>query len=251
MTIAIIIQARMGSERLPGKVLKNLHGMPMLCQILRRVSKAKHHDKLIVATTDSSQDDPIAAACKRGSIHCFRGHPTDVLDRYYNAAKEMQADIIVRLTADNPFADPFVIDAAIEKYMKLDQYDYLHYSQGMPLGVSVEVFSFKALERAWTEAISDEDREHVTSYIYLSGEYRCHLDRLDGVDHSDVRLTVDTIEDFITAEKIYEELYDENVIFTYNEVMDFLAEHPSAVHNKNILQRQLKRQARSDEVQRG
>ena len=168
MKIISIIQARLGSTRLPGKVLKPILSRPMLSYMLERVKAAKRIDALMIATTENKSDQPIVEFCRSEKIKCFRGSENDVLDRYYQAARSVQAEIIVRLTADCPLIDPAVVDEIVEAF--LTKYPNIDFASNVkpatfPDGMDIEVFSFAALEWAWKETKNPLEREHVTPYF--------------------------------------------------------------------------------------
>lgn len=174
--LAAIIQARMGSTRLPKKVMLNILEKPILWHVINRVSKASLIDKLIVATTTNNEDDAIVEFCKNNGILFFRGSENDVLDRYYQCAKEYNITDIARITADCPLHDPNVIDMIIKEYMGND-YDYVSNSieYTFPDGLDVEIFSFDALKIAWENAKLVSEREHVTPYMRKCKEFKKRL----------------------------------------------------------------------------
>lgn len=231
--VGCILQARMGSSRLPGKVLEDLNGKPLIKCIVERVALSDYLDRLVVATTHQEADDLLVAFCKNESIDYFRGSELDVLDRYYACAQEYGMDVIVRLTADNPFVDASIIDSAIEMFLQNGKLDYLGIRGRVPLGLGVEVFSFAALERAWRESHDQECREHVTPYIYnnrdifsveiVSGD--------DELDNSDIRLTVDTPEDLMTARNLFAKLPDG---FRCEDIVALVRSHPELLENASI-----------------
>jgi spore coat polysaccharide biosynthesis protein SpsF len=205
--IVTILQARMGSTRLPGKTMKNLCGKPLLWYSYSRASQSKRTANTIIATTISPLDDAIADWCTMQKIPFFRGSEEDVLDRYYRCAKENEASVIVRLTADNPFCDPKVIDLLIDEFFK-DPADYVSNrinTRTWPYGLDAEVFSYKALESAFIEVKEPYEREHVTPYIYRNPS----LFKLREVpleqDLSAFRLSVDYPEDFELCEILIEQ----------------------------------------------
>src|SRR5712672_2120629 len=165
-TVAIV-QARMGSSRFPGKVLRDIHGEPMLYRVLSRVQRAIRLDDIVVATTSRTEDDCISELASAWGFQTYRGSEEDVLDRYYRAARLSGAELVVRLTADCPLTAPDLIDQAIEEMLS-SHADYVSNSRprsSYPEGLDVEVIRFKALERAWREAAQSSEREHVTPYI--------------------------------------------------------------------------------------
>lgn len=169
-TVAII-QARMSSSRLPGKVLLDLAGQPMLVHVVERVKGARTIQDIVVATTNDPSDDPIEQACAARGYACFRGSLHDVLDRYYQAARASRAGVIVRITADCPLIDPAVVDRTVEAFHSPNT-DFCAnrlpppWGRTLPIGLDVEVVSFTALERAWKEADQPFQREHVMPYFY-------------------------------------------------------------------------------------
>ena len=227
--IGAIIQARMGSSRLPGKVLREVNGRPLLSYMLERVSAARTLDRVVIATTDRLQDDAIVEFCRKQGIFVFRGSEDDVLDRYYQCALRLKADSVVRLTSDCPLIAPWVIDEIVEVYLS-GNYDYVANTAPpvgtYPDGMDVEVFSFAALERAWREARKPSEREHVTFYFWqnphLFKTYRHDLSE----NLSDYRLTVDYPEDFEVIQAILSTLYPQNPLFTMQEIITFLQQNP-------------------------
>lgn len=231
-----IIQARIGSTRLPGKVLKPLAGHPMLWHVVRRVRATLGLSEVVVATPESSENDPIRAFCAREGIAVFSGSEDDVLDRYYRAALAFSADPVVRVTSDCPVVDPTLIEQLLVLFAD-GGFDYAGISiggaakaagvNGYPSGLDAECFTFAALERAWREATLQPEREHVTPYIWS------HKDRfrtgahMPAQDWTDMRLSVDQLEDFAVVEAIYEALYEEGGrAFDFEDVARFLAAHP-------------------------
>lgn len=224
-----IIQARMGSARLPGKVLLEVEGKPLICYLLERVAAAKSIGKVIVATSTEPMDDPIAKLCKEKNVACYRGNHEDVLDRYYQAARQFKLERIVRLTADCPLIDPKIIDSLVSVYIKGD-YDYVANTTPpkwtFPIGMDVEVFSFNALERAWHDEKDPDQREHVTFHLWKNPN-KFSLFRVDlEVDLSKYRLAVDYPNDFEIVKLILKNLYHENPLFTMEDIIEFLKSDP-------------------------
>ncbi len=228
--ILAILQARMSSTRLPGKVLKPILGRPMLALQIERVLQSKKIDKLVVATSVDPTDDSIEALCRELSIPCFRGSLDDVLDRFYKAALNFQPKHIVRLTGDCPLIDPDILDELITFYLK-GNYDYASNSREptFPDGLDAEIFKFDVLEKAWKEAKLPSQREHVTSFIYQHPERFSLGIYKNAVDLSFHRWTVDYEEDFEFVSKIFEELYPKNPRFRMADILKFLELHPELV----------------------
>lgn len=225
MKVIAIIQARMSSQRLPGKVIKLINGQPMIVQIYNRVKKSKNIDEIIVATSNEADDDELCKICSENGINVFRGSLEDVLCRFYICAENANADCIVRLTGDNCLVDAELIDRAINIFIR-EKVDYLSYCKELPLGMSTEVFSFAALKKCHEETNNKECREHVTLYMYKNNEEFNCLKFSDGNldDFSNVRLTVDTLEDFNVAEKIYENFQGQD--FGYKDIISLTAKKP-------------------------
>ena len=226
MKTLAIVQARMTSTRLPGKVLLPILGKPMLALQLERMRRSKGLDGIVVATTTNSTDDPIVALCAKENVDCFRGSEKDVLSRYASAAQAFRADTVVRVTADCPLIEPDLIDRVVDTFFQAPgQLDYVSnmLQPSFPLGLAVEVFSRSALEQADRQATHDAEREHVTPYIY----WRPDDFRLRSVNHqpnlSHHRWTVDTPEDFELIQKIFFELYPNDPQFGMQQVLELLA----------------------------
>jgi spore coat polysaccharide biosynthesis protein SpsF len=226
MKTVAIVQARMASSRLPGKVLADIAGRPMLDHVVKRARWARLLDLVSVATSEGPADDAVAQFCRDRSISCFRGSEADVLDRYYRAALQLDADVVVRLTADCPLLDPAVIDKVVRFFHEGD-YDYVSNTlePSYPDGLDTEVFRRDALERAWREARLASEREHVTPYIWNHPEvFRVANVRYDR-DLAGLRWTVDEPEDLTFVRRIYEH-FDPELPFGVDEILAFLAECP-------------------------
>ncbi len=238
-----IIQARMGSKRLPGKALKRVHGEPLLGHMLSRVARAETLDGIGVATTTESIDDPLVAFCEEQGVACFRGPEHDVLSRYVQAAAAFDAEIIVRLTADCPLLDPRVIDLVVD-YFAAHDFDYVSNTQdrSFPRGMDVEVFSRSALERAAEEATDPYHREHVTAYFYDHPDRQLSMPSgLGGairgfkVGRIELRLTVDTEADLDLVDRILGEVGERD--YRLADIIDLLQQNPEWVSiNGHLIQ---------------
>ncbi len=241
MKIVAIIQARMGSTRLPRKVLMELIGEPLLAHVVKRTGRAKTISNIVVATTVKQMDDVIVQLCQQNGWLCFRGDEQDVLDRYYQAAVEYQADVIVRITSDCPLIDPEIIDRVVGEYLKNPSLDYVSNTlapRTFPRGLDVEVVSFAALKCAWKEDNNHEWREHVTPYIYRHPEKFSIGTVVNDKDLSYMRWTVDTSEDLDFVLRIYEHFRHDR--FSWKEVLALLEKHPEWLEiNRHIKQRQV------------
>lgn len=205
----IIIQARMNSSRLPGKILMDIAGETMLARVVRRATRATGIDHTVVATTSNPSDDATTAECARLGVSCFRGSEEDVLDRYYQAARATHAELVVRVTADCPLIDPELLDQVINE-LKQSHADYASNTliRAWPQGLDVEVFTRAALEYAWREAQHPWQRSHVTPYIYQHSEiFRLHA-LTSAEDYSALRWTVDTAADLAAIRAIYREFQE-------------------------------------------
>ncbi len=238
MRTVVIVQARMTSTRLPGKIIKTVLGKPLLAYQIERLRRIPDINEIVIATTTNDSDQAVVNLCKALDVACFRGPEEDVLARYYGAALEFQADIVVRITADCPIIDPTICGPAINFLINNNgQYDYVRLDR-YPRGLDTEVFTFAALEECWREATAQPDREHVTPFIYHHPE-RYRIKRLlCPVDYSHFRWTVDTPADFELIRRIIEELYPVNPEFTMQDSLEIFKKYPdwfflnSTVHQK-------------------
>jgi spore coat polysaccharide biosynthesis protein SpsF (cytidylyltransferase family) len=231
--ILAIIQARMGSSRLPGKTLMKIHGKTILEHIIARASLSKHIDKFAIAITDNHYDDVLEAFIKKNLPKCdvFRGSENNVLERFYLCAVKYKPDYVVRITADDPLKDAEVIDKAIDILLKDPNLDYCSNTiePTYPEGLDIEVFKFSALEKAYKEAKLDSEKEHVTPYIWKNPgkfkiknfEYKENLSKW--------RWTLDKKEDFLFIQKIFDEFYKEDPLFSYKKVIEYLKKDPEVL----------------------
>jgi spore coat polysaccharide biosynthesis protein SpsF len=242
MRTVAIIQARMGSTRLPGKVLRLLDGEPMLACVVARTLRARAINQIVIATTDLPEDDAIAAYCGERQWPVFRGSSSDVLSRYLGAALEMDADVIVRITSDCPLIEPTVIDRVLEEYFaRQGEVDYacnILPARTYPRGLDCEVFSRQTLEICAGEAKDASSREHVTAFIYAQpGRFRLH-GVTAGQDFSDHRWTVDTPEDWAFVEAVYRHFRHDH--FSWREVLQAEEENPQwRLLNRHVKQKAL------------
>jgi spore coat polysaccharide biosynthesis protein SpsF len=225
----------MGSSRLPGKVLRALAGQPMLVRIVERVRACPAVARVVVATSDRDSDAAIRKLCAHARIDCFAGSEHDVLDRFYRAARAFQGDPLIRITADCPLVDPGLLTRLIALYGR-GGFDHVGVATGagalfvdqgrFPDGLDAECFSLAALERAWRDATSPADREHVTPYIWRHTDLFRSDQLKSPVDYSELRWTVDNEADFALIERIYEALYRPDRVFEMDDVLGYLAAHP-------------------------
>lgn len=236
--VVAIIQARMGSTRLPGKTLAAISGTPLLLHIINRIKASKTVDAIIIATTRLPEDNILESLAADHHIAYYRGSTDDVLDRFYQAAKICEADVIVRITADDPFKDPEILDLCCRSLLEHPDLDYVSNTMKptYPEGLDVEVFRFPALETAWKQAKLPSEREHVTPFIWKNpGKFHCMNIEHD-VDLSGYRWTLDYPEDLQFTQTIYEKLNDKG-IFYMRDILDLLRKYPDLSNINNLFAR--------------
>jgi spore coat polysaccharide biosynthesis protein SpsF len=240
MRIVTIIQARMGSTRLPGKVMKDLGGETVLARVVRRVQRAALLGEVIVATTTRPADDIILEECRRLSVRVYRGDENDVLDRYYRAAEWANAETVVRITSDCPLIDSEISNEIVRRFLD-QQPDYA--SNGLertyPRGLDTEVITQPTLTRAWKEACQPYQRVHVTPYIYENPSCFRILSVTADTDYSSHRWTLDTPEDLAFVRAIYERMGNDDS-FHWHDVLALLNREPTLMDlNYNVMQKAL------------
>ncbi len=225
MKIAALIQARMNSTRLPGKVMKKINSYPIIELIIERLKFSKKIDEIILATTKNEEDDFLSEHASSLGVKVFRGSEKNVLDRFYKAAKKNNLDCIVRITADCPLVDPWLVDQIIKEFLKSD-YDYISNAiePTYPDGLDCEVFNMKALEKSWKEATSQHQKEHVTPYIYETDNFRIK-NFSSKKDFSNLRWTVDENIDLLVIKNIYS-YFSPRIDFNWEEVIDLYNKNP-------------------------
>ncbi len=243
--IVAIIQGRMSSSRLPGKILADIAGQPMLTRVFIRTSRARTLSDVLFATTTDASDDPVADYCDLSGIPCTRGSLYDVLDRYYQTAKQAKADIVVRITADCPVIDPDLIDNVVNTLLE-GEYDFVcnrlppPWTRTYPIGLDVEVCTFKALAKAWKDAKEPQHREHAMPYFY-EGVGLTSINRTlqtgtsprgyniallhHPTDFGDYRWTVDTAEDLEFMRQVYAR-FNGRDDFSWKEVLNLVHDEP-------------------------
>jgi spore coat polysaccharide biosynthesis protein SpsF len=234
MNTVAIVQARMDSTRLPGKVLMPLAGMPVLGHVVERLEYCESLDQVVVATTDQASDDAVTDFCRDYGVDVFRGSEHDVLDRYHRSAEVFDADPIVRITADCPAIDPKVVDQVVSGFLD-GSYDLFGLSGEFPDGLDCTVFARSAIDRAWSEATLASEREHVGPYI----EHHPELFRTGGIElfhgQGHQRWTLDEPQDYELLRAIFDALYDPERPFLAEDVLAFLDQHPELLTiNNNV-----------------
>ena len=235
--IVIVIQSRTGSSRLPGKILLPLAGRPLLERMVERVRAAAVPAEIVVATTTDPGDDPVAALCAQIDTACFRGHPTDLLDRHYQAGRAASARVVVKIPSDCPLIDPGVIERVIGFYLDHeDDYDFVSnlHPASYPDGNDVEVMAMAALEAAWREATLPLQREHTTPFLWDQPE-RFRVGNVAwerGLDYSmSHRWTIDYPADYELIRAVYDRLYTpDRPIFGLDDVLTLLEANPDIHH---------------------
>lgn len=227
MRTVAIVQARMGSSRLPGKVLRPLAGVPMVYRVIERLRRAETLDEVVIATSTDPGDDALVGALAPTGVRTVRGSEDDVLSRYHLAATESGATTVVRVTSDCPLICPEVVDQVVRHLHSDSTLDYVSNTieRTYPRGLDAEAFTFEALDRTHRTATEAPEREHVTAHMYRHPEgFRLGNVR-DAADNSHLRLTVDTPEDYELAERIFVELAAREP-FGYAEILATMAAHP-------------------------
>ena len=240
--VGAIIQARMGSIRLPGKVLLKLpfnSDQTVLDNIVCRAHKIKNIDQVIVATSSSSKDDEIEEFCKARSINCFRGSENNVLSRYCDSAKEYGLDVVIRLTGDNPCIDSELISSVLNEHLKYKM-DYTK-TGGYPIGINVEIISFNALKKAVLLAKKDFELEHVTPFILNNSElFKIKINKAPMNLQKNLRLTLDTKQDYALFCIIFDLLYEKNNYFNLKNIMELFSFKPwLKIINEDVFQKSL------------
>lgn len=243
MNIVAIVQARLGSSRLPGKVMKKICGKTVLEHVYERLKLSKYLNDIVIATTDKDEDKKIIGLCEELGINYFVGSEDDVLSRYYNCAKKYNIDLVVRITSDCPLIDSKILDEMLSFYIN-NKYDLVTNAgdeiyRTYPRGLDIEIFSFNLLKTAYLKANQNYEKEHVTPYIYENG-FNIYYYKNDK-NYSKYRLTLDTKEDFELINKIYYELYNDNRGFFLEDIIKVLEDNPKLeLINKDIKQKKLK-----------
>jgi spore coat polysaccharide biosynthesis protein SpsF len=239
INIITVVQARMGSSRLPGKVVMSLAGKPLLVRIVERIKQAKLSGVVVVAATTSPEDNMIENICKAENIEIFRGDTNDLLDRHYKAGMKYNADVVVKIPSDCPLIDPAVIDRVLAFYVNnQNDFDFVSnlHPPTYPDGNDVEAINMEALKKAWSNARQDFEREHTTPYIWENPQqFRIgNVCWETGFNYSMThRWTIDYEEDFIFIKTVYDELYHINPSFTLYDIINLLEKKPVLKHINN------------------
>jgi spore coat polysaccharide biosynthesis protein SpsF len=224
--VVAIIQARMGSTRLPGKVLKEACGRPLLWHLIYRLKKAETVEDIVLATSHLDEDGILLDKAREWGIKAFAGSPDDLLDRYYRAAVKFKADPVIRITADCPLLDPAIVDRVVREFQKLNDYDHVGTDGTFPDGLDTGVYAFRALEKAWREAELPSEREHVGPYIANHPKLFKNRAISCPTDLSRLRWTVDQEEDLTLVREIFQRLFKEGEMFYTEDILKLLEREP-------------------------
>lgn len=243
MRIVAVVQARMGSSRLPGKVLKDLAGESVLARVVQRLHRSSLISEVVIATSASAGDRAVLREAERLNVRCFRGSEADVLDRFYQAARVFHADVVVRITSDCPLIDPEVTDKTVRAFMK-EQPDYA--SNGLertyPRGLDTEAMTADALARAWRKANEPHQREHVTPFLYEHPELFRILSVRSDSDYSAHRWTLDTAEDLDFIRAVYKR-FGNGGDFSWRDVLQLVEREPALSELNSHVQQKALREA--------
>lgn len=235
-TVNAVIQARMGSTRLPGKVLMEIEGVPILEHIINRLKSVRTINKIVVATSIKPDDDAIEYFCNSQGIPCVRGSEDNVLERFGLAAMQFSADAYIRATGDNPMIDVRLIEGMLDFFDK-NGLTYTCY-KGFPIGSGVEIFTHEALDHSLKEAVKPFELEHVTPFMYQRMQNRNVAYYCSDSDDSKIRMTIDTESDLAFAKALFFRLYNEKPFFGVNEVKNLLIQEPDLISiNMNVHQK--------------
>lgn len=232
----IIIQTRMGSTRLPGKIMLELAGKPVLWHVVERCKQA-NVDNVVVATTNKKEDDKIVQFCKENNYNYFRGSEEDVLDRYYQCAKEFGLDNIIRVTSDCPLIDYKVLNELVQLFKECD-YCSNTINRTYPRGYDCAIFTFEALEYMWNNAENKAEREHVTKFILDNKDKFNIFELKNNEDYSAYRLTLDENDDYKLIKEIFSRLFEKDIFFGLDKVVSLMKKEPElAKINEHVEQK--------------
>ncbi len=239
MKLITIIQARMGSTRLPGKVMLDLWGKTVLARVVARIRGSRFAGEIVVATTTEPADNVIVDECRRLGVNFFRGSEDDVLDRYYRAAKQFGADAIIRICSDCPLIEPEIVDKTVQAFLTFrPDYASNALERTYPRGLDTEIMTWDALARCWREAHAFYQRSHVTPYIYEKPDRFAILRVTGDANHSDHRWTLDTPQDLAFIRAVYARMQSD--MFSWHDVLALLDREPELLElNQHILQKAL------------
>lgn len=230
--IVIVVQARMSSTRLPGKILKPILGKSLLNRMIERLQMIRHEATIVIATSDDAQDDIIQTEADAIGVACFRGSLSNCLDRHYQAGKKYNADAVIKIPSDCPLIDPRIVDQVLDFYFEhLGEYDFVNnlHPATWPDGNDVEIMTMACIEKAWQEASRPLELEHTTPYIWENPDkFRiANITWPAGLDYSmSHRFTIDYPEDYQFINKVYEELYPQKTDFSCDDILNLLDKQP-------------------------
>jgi spore coat polysaccharide biosynthesis protein SpsF len=240
MKATAIVQARMGSTRLPGKVMLTLQDQTMLGHVITRLQRSRYLADIVVATSNLTRDLSIMEEATRYDVRAFAGSEQQVLERFVQAARAHPTDIIVRISANCPLIEPGIIDEMIEQFRsETGAIDYMSNTllRSFPRGLDVEIFTQDVLEKAYERARQKDEQEHVTPYIYRHPEQFRIRSYVNKIDYSAYRWILDTVEDWRFIQEVYRHLYPKKPAFSWQDVLDLLVQKPSlAMINSGVKQ---------------
>lgn len=240
MNIGVIIQARMGSTRLPGKIMKKIEQKTVLEYVISSLEKSEFIQEIIIATTKNKEDDVIEDKVKKLGKKIYRGSQDNVLERYTFAARENKLDIVIRITSDCPLIDVNIVDSIIKEFIdKKPDYISNTIKRTYPRGMDCEVFSINALERAYRDAESESDKEHVTPYIYKNPDKFKISNYCADEDNSKYRITLDVEEDFEVISFIIKEINNKMLDFSYESVIKIIEDSKIYTINQHVEQKKI------------
>jgi spore coat polysaccharide biosynthesis protein SpsF len=238
MNIVAIVQARLGSTRFPKKMFAKIEGKTLIEHVITRLEYSKEIDHIVLATTENAIDDELCVWAENHGIDFFRGSENNVLERYYFAALKFKADIIVRVTGDDPLKDVIVIDQVISILKSEDlDFSFNNFPPSFPEGMDCEVMTMECLKIAFENAVGDFEREHLTQYLYNNLGMFNHSNFSSDINYSNLRWTIDTKEDLEMVKCIYSHLYKNNPKFGWLDVIDLLKEFPEISNINNFVKR--------------
>jgi spore coat polysaccharide biosynthesis protein SpsF len=227
MKIVAIIQARLNSKRLPNKTFAFIVGFPLIWHVVNRIKKSKMINQIVIATSNQKSDDKLIDWCINNGIKYFRGSEDNVLERFYFASSKFKADVVVRITADDPFKDPLIIDDVIKLLIRENlDFAYNNNPPSFPEGLDAEVFTFFALEYAWKNVKESFEQEHLTQYLYRHPQLFRQKNYFNEKDFSYLRWTIDSEEDLKMTREVYKRLFKVNDVFLTKEILELLKNEP-------------------------
>ncbi|MDP2365890.1 MAG: glycosyltransferase family protein [Ignavibacteria bacterium] len=225
--VTAIIQARVNSTRLPNKIFCDIEGFPLIWHIVNRIKTSKKINDIIIATSDNKKDDILEKWCLTNNIKCFRGSEKNVLERFYFSALKYETEIIARITADDPFKDPEIIDNVIDMLITKNlDFAFNNKPPTFPEGLDTEIFTFSALKNAYENSLDPFEQEHVTQFFYRNPNLFLQKNYSNSQNFSNLRWTVDTEKDLEMVKVVYKHLFSSKQVFLFNDILNLIYENP-------------------------